>query len=393
MKRNTEQGQKESVDNRLLVQYASVNNILLVQDAIDNGADVNLIWQGQTALFFATQHCNLEMLKLLLQAGAKPSAINKDGLTPLHKACEKGAYDIVQLLIDAGSDVNVSSKYGRTPLLYAVQYGNLALVLLLLKYKANINAVGRSLGAFTERNCAIEQWCTPLGQASKMGQSDYILALVEAGARLTDVLIMVNVLTKERKSFTAFDVSLSHSDLNVLSYLIKNGAAIKPVCYAGSGSHFVWSEASCSVITALQGCHLSEEFLCKVLFLLTQTGFSIQKDSYCKDLIKSYKRKSDHENKKCDRDLLLDILTEISVGNFSNACQKLFASTNCTHSDRSKTVQLILENSSNVNTLLAKCRIRIRNRLSLVNHRRALGPLIERLPLPNQLLQYLMLEC
>lgn len=158
--------------------------------------------------------------------------------------------------------------------------------------------------------------------------------------------------------------------------------------HAITGSHLVWSEASCSVMRALQEFHLSENFVCKILLLLAKTGFSIKKDTYCKDVDESYRHKSDLKNKNVGSYSLQDIFHEFSVGNFS----MLFKITNYSELNRIKTVQPLKENSFDVNSLLAKCRIRIRNRLSLVNHRRALGPLIEKLPLPIQLLKYLMLD-
>ena len=43
-----------------------------------------------------------------------------EGHTPLHAAASRNSVDIVRLLLDAGADVNARSNKGETPLLNAV---------------------------------------------------------------------------------------------------------------------------------------------------------------------------------------------------------------------------------------------------------------------------------
>lgn len=53
----------------------------------------------------------IEMAKLLLDAGARVNALDRDGWTLLQWAAEKGEKDLVKLLLEHAANVNVRSKY------------------------------------------------------------------------------------------------------------------------------------------------------------------------------------------------------------------------------------------------------------------------------------------
>ena len=96
---------------------------------IDRGADVNKVDDGngftdttRTALLAAVAERNIEGVKLLLDAGADPSAPNNSGLTPLHVASDVGSYEIVKMLLASGANVSAENKYNRIPLNLARGY-------------------------------------------------------------------------------------------------------------------------------------------------------------------------------------------------------------------------------------------------------------------------------
>ena len=63
------------------------------------------------------------MAQLLLDAGASVDQSNKEGVTPLMVACQKGHKEVAQLLLDARANVDQSNKGGVTPLMFAAQEG------------------------------------------------------------------------------------------------------------------------------------------------------------------------------------------------------------------------------------------------------------------------------
>ena len=86
---------------------------------------------ARTKLHVAAQDGNIDVVRMLLGAGADTNIMNKDGRTPLHCAAWGGRTDHVRLLLDAGADINLMSNKGKTPLHYAEEKGHTDIVALL----------------------------------------------------------------------------------------------------------------------------------------------------------------------------------------------------------------------------------------------------------------------
>jgi ankyrin repeat protein len=86
---------------------------------LDSGADVNAIdADGETALHSACDE--EEIAALLLRRGANVIAATK-GYTPLHAAAQFGSVGVARMLLRAGAELNAKDDNGRTPLAYAAQ--------------------------------------------------------------------------------------------------------------------------------------------------------------------------------------------------------------------------------------------------------------------------------
>jgi uncharacterized protein len=92
------------------------------QYLINAGARVNSPSQNKVRvapLHSATAASHTELVKLLLEHGADPNALQAGGFTPLHAAAQNGDVEIIHALLFYGADADVKSDEGKSPLDYA----------------------------------------------------------------------------------------------------------------------------------------------------------------------------------------------------------------------------------------------------------------------------------
>ena len=79
-------------------------------------------------LFGSAFYNSATLVRLLLAEGVSPSTTNpgQSNGVPLHAAAQGGAIDVVRLLLEAGANANCRTLLGNTPLLNAISYGEVA---------------------------------------------------------------------------------------------------------------------------------------------------------------------------------------------------------------------------------------------------------------------------
>jgi len=70
---------------------------------------------GTTPLAFATIYAHPRAVRVLLDAGADPNAVLRDGGTPLHSAMFFGRDEIARMLLGAGADIGAQNMRRETP--------------------------------------------------------------------------------------------------------------------------------------------------------------------------------------------------------------------------------------------------------------------------------------
>jgi len=169
------------------------DDIEKARELIANGADPNgkeNDYGKITPVFIAVENGNLEMVKLLLDAGAKLSVKDEEKQTPLMRLDGDAGPELVELLVRHGMKVDAKDKEGNTALIIAAQ-GAKAEVL-----KALIDA-----GA--DANKANKEGLTPLMGAVMNGDVDAVRVLINAGAAIN---------AKDAESRTALDMADEDED-------------------------------------------------------------------------------------------------------------------------------------------------------------------------------------
>jgi ankyrin repeat protein len=73
--------------------------------------------EGNTALHFAAMNGHPDVVEwLIIEAGAKLSALNSCGNSPLHVSAGNGHLNVVQYIVGILSDAHIQNNEGDTPL-------------------------------------------------------------------------------------------------------------------------------------------------------------------------------------------------------------------------------------------------------------------------------------
>lgn len=152
-----------------LIAAAARNDIQKLEALLKTGVNPNAAadqW-GENALMHAVLNGNVEMTRMLLEAGANPDMKGR-GFTPLGRASLLGHTQIVRLLLKAGADVDKKSDDGNTPVIAATIMHRLAVVQALLPYHPDTTVWNR-------------EGRVSLGIAVQEGSKDIVALLLQAG--------------------------------------------------------------------------------------------------------------------------------------------------------------------------------------------------------------------
>ncbi len=156
----------------MLADTAMEGNRAAVRALLARHADVNAPQgDGMTALHWAAFHDDVEMMKMLLAAGANPKAATREGaITPLFMACTNGSAPAIEALLAAGADAKAANANGTTALMTAATAGSVPALKVLLDHGADLQAKESAHGQ------------TALMFAAALGRTEAVKYLLSRGA-------------------------------------------------------------------------------------------------------------------------------------------------------------------------------------------------------------------
>ena len=120
---------------------------------------------GGTALIRASRYGQVEVVRLLVEAGAH------HGVTALAMASRCGQVEVVRLLLEARADMHLACRHGTAALSMASAVGYVEVVRVLLEAGAHVDLANR-------------RGDTALIRASHHGQAEVLRLLLEAGTHI-----------------------------------------------------------------------------------------------------------------------------------------------------------------------------------------------------------------
>jgi len=116
-----------------LVKAAANGDLLKVEELLGRpDCNVNGVFAGHTGLQAASQNGHLEVLRLLLRAGADLELEDKDGDQAVHHAAFGDEPGVMEVIAGAGADLNARNIRRHTALHIAVNKGHVGVVKILL---------------------------------------------------------------------------------------------------------------------------------------------------------------------------------------------------------------------------------------------------------------------
>ncbi len=136
----------------LLMMASARRNMPLVRLLVEHGADVNALNRspipgkaGRNALMVALYEADVDIAKVLMDAGSRTDIADGHGWKIVHHAARRGCIDCMQMLKERGFalDEAAPGSRGETPMMVAAQFNHPELIRWLIEHGADPRARDR----------------------------------------------------------------------------------------------------------------------------------------------------------------------------------------------------------------------------------------------------------
>jgi len=159
---------------------------------------------------------NVEAVQHVLRSGdVAVNDVNSDGRTALHLAASAGQVDVVRILLRAGAAIDTADPWGGTPLADAMRHHHLAVANLLIAEGASVHDGGGGISAY-KRSSVMLQAC----EAAARGHVEHLEALATAAES--------NLNQGDYDQRTPLHLAASEGMLEVVAFLLDRGVHVNP---------------------------------------------------------------------------------------------------------------------------------------------------------------------
>lgn len=221
-----------------------------------------------SAIHLAAQQGLALAVKALLAEGKFVDSVGDFGRTPLHLAAEAGHLEVLRLLLDAGADVNardtripksrprdvIDNLVGRTALIYASERGHLDVVKLLLARGARQATKEADDFAAVKEKRVRSSDLSALHEAAVRGHAEIVRVLIDHGADpnsradlsedASDELKISKGGSRGPAALSALEWAIRGKQIPVVKLLVEMGADVNR---AGGLGTTALHNAACSI--------------------------------------------------------------------------------------------------------------------------------------------------
>lgn len=205
-------------------------------EAYKNDQDLKAVFdlkrgESKTTVLHEVVNFNIDVLDLLLKAGANPNVQDKYGKTPLHYAADNcGSHECdesLSCLLEQGARIDIQDNYSNTPLHYAADCGYVEGTELLVEKNQGINLINK------DKNTALH------------------LALYNKDVRISECILDekckdIDVNIRNKKGLTPLLLAARMNSTQAMCGILKRGANIK---YTDSEGNSALHYAACNDYT------------------------------------------------------------------------------------------------------------------------------------------------
>lgn len=191
----------DNVEVKLLHAAAANESVKVLDVILRSGVDVNVQWQGSSALQPAAVNGHVAIIRKLLEYKITVDITNDNGQTPLHLAAEANQTGAVEVLLQAGSDINALDEDSQTPVFIAAYHGSVESLKILLQHKPKPDISITRYDGWTPLHAGVDNL-----EVTKL--------LIGAGA---------NPNMPKQDQWTPFHLAISWGDQSIVEYLLQHG--------------------------------------------------------------------------------------------------------------------------------------------------------------------------